>query len=236
MPGRRLRSGAWLGVLASAPWNFRGAFFIPGGEQDAAVPASNHRGSVKSRSRDDEFMAEALALAERGAGRTRPNPRVGSVVVRAGKVIGRGWHRRLGAAHAECVALADAGARAKGATLYVTLEPCVHDGRTPPCVPKILAAGIGRVVVAHRDPDPRVSGRGLAWLRRAGVEVTVGVLADAARSLNAGYLSAHERGRPRIALKLAASLDGRVAPARGSARWTTRSWSAPRRCAGTTPS
>jgi len=166
-------------------------------------------------------MAGALTLAERGAGRTRPNPLVGAVVVRGGRVVGRGFHRRLGAAHAESVARAAAGARAKGATQFVNLEPCVHDGRTPPCVPQILAAGIRHVVVAHRDPDPRVSGRGLAWLERAGVEVTLGVLADEARALNAGYLSAHERGRPRIALKLATSLDGRVAPAKGGARWIT---------------
>ncbi len=166
-------------------------------------------------------MAEALTLGERGAGRTRPNPRVGAVVVHQGRVVGRGFHRRLGAPHAECAALKQAGARAKGATLYVTLEPCVHDGRTPPCVPKILAAGIRRVVAAHRDPDPRVKGRGFAWLRRAGIEVTVGVRQDEARALNAGYLSAHERGRPRIALKLAASLDGRIAPARGGSRWIT---------------
>jgi len=166
-------------------------------------------------------MREALALAEKGAGRTRPNPLVGAVVVRGGKVVGRGWHKRLGAAHAECAALTEAGARARGATLYVSLEPCVHDGRTPPCVPKILGAQIRRVVVAHRDPDPRVSGRGIRWLKRAGLDVTVGVLEAPARALNAGYLSAHERGRPKIALKLATSLDGRVAPAKGDARWIT---------------
>ena len=143
-------------------------------------------------------MREALALAEKGAGRTRPNPLVGAVVVRGGKVVGRGWHKRLGAAHAECAALTEAGARARGATLYVSLEPCVHDGRTPPCVPKILGAEIRRVVVAHRDPDPRVSGRGIRWLKRAGLDVKVGVLEGPARALNAGYLSAHERGRPKI--------------------------------------
>lgn len=166
-------------------------------------------------------MQEALALAEKGAGLTRPNPQVGAVVVRAGKVVGSGWHRKLGAPHAECAALKDAGRKARGATLYVNLEPCAHDGRTPPCVPKILDAGIRRVVVAHRDPDPRVAGRGFRWLKRAGVALTTGVLEAEARALNAGYLSAHERGRPRLALKLATSLDGRVAPARGGARWIT---------------
>ena len=166
-------------------------------------------------------MREALELAEKGAGRTRPNPQVGAVVVKGGKVVGRGWHQKLGAPHAECAALKDAGARARGATLYVNLEPCVHDGRTPPCVPKVLGARVKRVVVAHEDPDPRVSGRGLRWLRKAGVEVVLGVLEGEARALNAGYLSAHERGRPKVALKVASSLDGRVAPAKGGARWIT---------------
>jgi diaminohydroxyphosphoribosylaminopyrimidine deaminase/5-amino-6-(5-phosphoribosylamino)uracil reductase len=170
---------------------------------------------------DEAFMHDALVLAEKGAGRTRPNPLVGAIVVRGGRVVGRGYHAKLGAPHAECAALTDAGKKAKGATLYVNLEPCAHDGRTPPCVPKILAAGVARVVVAHKDPDPRVSGRGLRWLKRAGVDVTTGVLEAPARALNAGYLSAHERGRPKIALKVASSLDGRVAPARGSARWIT---------------
>jgi diaminohydroxyphosphoribosylaminopyrimidine deaminase/5-amino-6-(5-phosphoribosylamino)uracil reductase len=119
------------------------------------------------------------------------------------------------------MALTEAGARARGATLYVNLEPCAHHGRTPPCVPKILASGITRVVAAHTDPDPRVDGRGFRWLRRAGIAVDVGVLAQEARRLNAGYLSARERGRPRVALKLAASLDGRIAPAKGGARWIT---------------
>jgi diaminohydroxyphosphoribosylaminopyrimidine deaminase/5-amino-6-(5-phosphoribosylamino)uracil reductase len=166
-------------------------------------------------------MREAIALAERGRGRTLPNPLVGAVVVRNGRVVGRGWHRRLGAPHAECMALTEAGPRARGATLFVTLEPCAHQGRTPPCVPKIVRAGIARVVAAHRDPDPRVRGRGLRWLRREGVEVEVGLLAQESRRLNLGYLSAHERGRPHVSLKLATSLDGRIAPARGGARWIT---------------
>jgi diaminohydroxyphosphoribosylaminopyrimidine deaminase/5-amino-6-(5-phosphoribosylamino)uracil reductase len=170
---------------------------------------------------DESYMKEALALAEQGAGRTRPNPMVGAVVVRNGRVVGRGFHEKVGTAHAECVALTEAGARAKGGTLYVTLEPCVHDGRTPPCVPKVLASGVRRVVVAHADPDPRMRGRGLKWLAREGVTVTRGVLEGDARALNAGYLSAHERGRPKVALKVASSLDGRIAPAKGGARWIT---------------
>jgi len=176
---------------------------------------------VTSHTADERWMQQAILLAEQGRGLTRPNPLVGAVVVRGGRLVGRGWHRRLGAPHAECAALTDAGARARGATLYVTLEPCVHQGRTAPCVPKILAAGIARVVVAHRDPDPRVAGRGFAWLRRHKIAVEIGALEAEARALNAGYLSAHERGRPRIALKLAVSLDGRIAPAVGGARWIT---------------
>jgi len=174
-----------------------------------------------SRAIDETYMREALLLAEQGAGKTRPNPMVGAVVVKNGKVVGRGFHRKAGTAHAECVALTEAGAKAKGGTLYVTLEPCVHDGRTPPCVPKVLASGVKRVVVAHADPDPRMRGRGLKWLRREGVEVIEGVLEGEARSMNAGYLSAHERGRPKVALKVASSLDGRIAPAKGGARWIT---------------
>jgi diaminohydroxyphosphoribosylaminopyrimidine deaminase/5-amino-6-(5-phosphoribosylamino)uracil reductase len=166
-------------------------------------------------------MREALALAERGRGRVRPNPVVGAVIVRNGRVVGRGWHRRLGGAHAEVEALREAGAKAKGATLYVTLEPCAHRGRTGPCAEAILEAGVARVVAATGDPFPAVSGRGFRALRRAGVAVDRGVLDAEARDLNAGYLSVHERGRPRVSLKLAVSLDGRVAPAKGPSRWIT---------------
>ncbi len=166
-------------------------------------------------------MREALDLAERGRGRVRPNPAVGAVLVKRGRVVGRGWHRRLGGAHAEIEALRDAGRKAQGATLYVTLEPCAHQGRTGPCVAAIVAAGVTRVVAAMRDPFPEVDGRGFRGLRRAGIAVESGMLEAAARDANAGYLSVHERGRPRVALKLAASLDGRVAPARGTARWIT---------------
>ncbi|MGH7723830.1 MAG: bifunctional diaminohydroxyphosphoribosylaminopyrimidine deaminase/5-amino-6-(5-phosphoribosylamino)uracil reductase RibD [Candidatus Eiseniibacteriota bacterium] len=176
---------------------------------------------MNARSLDLAWMQEALALAERGLGRTRPNPAVGAVIVRNGRIVGRGFHRRAGAPHAECEAIRDAGAKARGATLYVSLEPCAHHGRTPPCVPKILGAGIRRVVAAVRDPDPRVHGRGFRWLKREGIAVTSGVLEAEARALNAGYFRAHEDGRPRIALKLATSLDGKLAPAVGGSRWLT---------------
>ncbi len=176
---------------------------------------------MNARPRDQTLMREALELAERGRGRTRPNPAVGAIVVKNDRVVGRGYHRRAGAPHAECEALRNAGRRARGATLYVSLEPCAHHGRTPPCVPKILAAGIRRVVAGGRDPDPRVCGRGFRWLRREGVEVVNGVLEHEAREINAGYFRVHEEGRPRGALKLATSLDGRLAPALGTARWLT---------------
>lgn len=166
-------------------------------------------------------MREALALAERGRGRVRPNPAVGAILVKRGRVVGRGWHRRLGGAHAEVEALRDAGSNARGATMYVTLEPCSHQGRTGPCVAAIVEAGVTRVVAAMRDPYPEVDGRGFRGLRRAGITVENGVLEADARDANAGYLSVHERGRPRVALKLAASLDGRIAPARGTSRWIT---------------
>ncbi len=166
-------------------------------------------------------MRRALLLAEHGRGRTAPNPVVGAVLVRAGRVVGEGWHRALGRDHAEVEALAHAGRRARGATLYVTLEPCAHWGRTPPCTDALIAAGIERCVVATRDPDPRVNGRGLRKLRAAGVRVEVGLLADEARAQLAGYRRAQERGLPRITWKVAASLDGRIADARGRSRWIT---------------
>jgi diaminohydroxyphosphoribosylaminopyrimidine deaminase/5-amino-6-(5-phosphoribosylamino)uracil reductase len=173
-----------------------------------------------------DFMKRALRLAERGRGRVRPNPVVGAVVVRGDRVVGEGWHRALGEPHAEAVALARAGSRARGATLYVTLEPCTHVGRTPPCVDAILAAGIRRCVVATRDPHPIVDGRGLRRLRAAGLEVEVGLLAKEARANLGGYWQLHTTGRPRVTLKLASSLDGRLAPAqgfakRGRGRWLT---------------
>jgi diaminohydroxyphosphoribosylaminopyrimidine deaminase / 5-amino-6-(5-phosphoribosylamino)uracil reductase len=167
----------------------------------------------------DVYMREAIGLAERAAGRTAPNPMVGSVVVRAGRVIARGFHRRAGLAHAEASALERAGSRARGATLYVTLEPCAHQGRTPPCVDAVLASGVRRVVIGVLDPDPRTAGRSVRRLRRAGVEVVLGVEAQACRELLRGFESRVRRGRPYTVLKLAASLDGRIAARGGDSRW-----------------
>ena len=175
----------------------------------------------KSSAEDTRFMRRALRLAERGRGRTAPNPIVGAVLVRAGRIVGEGWHRAIGGPHAEIEALSMAGRRAAGATLYVTLEPCAHWGRTPPCVDALLAAGITRCVVAARDPDPRVNGRGLRKLRGAGVAVEVGLLATEACAQLAGYRRAQQHGLPRVTWKVAASLDGRIADARGRSRWIT---------------
>jgi diaminohydroxyphosphoribosylaminopyrimidine deaminase/5-amino-6-(5-phosphoribosylamino)uracil reductase len=171
-------------------------------------------------------MRRALRLAERGRGRVSPNPVVGAVIVKDGRVVGEGWHRGLGESHAEAMALARAGRRARGATLYVSLEPCAHAGRTPPCADAIVAAGIRRCVVATRDPHPIVDGRGLKRLRRAGIAIVLGPRAAEARAALGGYWLFHTRGRPRVTLKLAQSLDGRIAPdggfaARGPGRWIT---------------
>src|SRR5262245_14518225 len=173
---------------------------------------------------DAKHMRRALALAERGRGRTSPNPIVGAVVVKGGRVVGEGWHRALGEPHAEAMALARAGPRARGATMVVTLEPCAHRGRTPPCVDAMVKAGIRRAVVATRDPHRIVDGRGLRALRAAGVKVEVGLLAAEARAALGGYWLTHTRGRPRVTLKLAASLDGRIAPAGGFARSGSGRW------------
>ncbi len=166
-------------------------------------------------------MRAAIRLAARGRGRTAPNPMVGAVVVRGGRRIAAGHHARLGAPHAEAAALKRAGNAARGATLYVTLEPCSHWGRTPPCLDAVLGAGLARVVIGMKDPDERNVGRSVARLRRAGIEVTLGVEKQACRELNRGYLSRLERGRPFTQLKLAASLDGRIATAKGESRWIT---------------
>ncbi|MGP3697478.1 bifunctional diaminohydroxyphosphoribosylaminopyrimidine deaminase/5-amino-6-(5-phosphoribosylamino)uracil reductase RibD [Rhodobacter sp. NSM] len=166
-------------------------------------------------------MAHALRLGARGLGRTWPNPAVGCVVVKAGRVVGRGWTRPGGRPHAEPVALAAAGTAALGATAYVTLEPCAHHGRTPPCAEALVAAGIARVVTATGDPDPRVSGRGHALLRAAGILVTEGVLEAEARSANAGFLKRVTQGLPFVTLKLASTVDGSIATASGESRWIT---------------
>jgi len=179
---------------------------------------SNHS---RTRADDERHMRRALELAERGRGRTAPNPVVGAVIVRGGRVVGEGWHRALGEHHAEVEALARAGTAARGATLYVTLEPCAHWGRTPPCVDAILAAGLSRCVVALRDPDPRVDGRGLRRLRAAGVKVELGLLAAEAGEQLAAYRRAQVTGRPRVTWKVASSLDGRIADARGRSKWIT---------------
>jgi diaminohydroxyphosphoribosylaminopyrimidine deaminase/5-amino-6-(5-phosphoribosylamino)uracil reductase len=170
---------------------------------------------------DRAHMARALALAERGLNTTTPNPRVGCVLVRAGEVIGEGWHRRAGEPHAEIHALRAAGERARGATAYVSLEPCSHHGRTAPCADALIAAGVARVVAATQDPNPRVGGQGLARLQAARIETASGLLETQARELNIGFFSRHERGRPWVRAKTAASLDGRTALANGVSQWIT---------------
>jgi len=168
-------------------------------------------------------LERALELAERGRGTTRPNPMVGAVVVRDGEVVGEGWHERPGEPHAEAMALEAAGERARGATLYVTLEPCAHPGRTPPCADAVVAAGISRVVAATGDPDPRTNGQGFQRLRAAGIEVELaeGDLARSARRQNEAFLTWAAKGRPFVTYKAAMTLDGRLAAAGGDARWVS---------------
>lgn len=166
-------------------------------------------------------MRLAIGLGARGLGRVWPNPAVGCVIVKDGVVLGRGWTQPGGRPHAEPVALAQAGAAAGGATAYVSLEPCSHHGHTPPCTDALVAAGVSRVVTALTDPDPRVSGQGHARLRAAGIAVTEGVEAAAARAVQAGFLTRLRHGRPMVTLKLALSLDGRIALASGESRWIT---------------
>jgi diaminohydroxyphosphoribosylaminopyrimidine deaminase/5-amino-6-(5-phosphoribosylamino)uracil reductase len=170
---------------------------------------------------DREFMARALAVAEQGLCTTTPNPRVGCLLVREGRVVGEGWHQRAGEPHAEANALNQAGAAARGATAYVTLEPCSHYGRTPPCADALIAAGVRRVVAAMADPNPQVAGRGLARLRAAGIDVEVGTLADEAMELNVGFIARMRRGRPWVRVKVAASLDGKTALTNGKSQWIT---------------
>ena len=170
---------------------------------------------------DVQFMRRALELAERARGLTSPNPLVGTVVVRNGIVVGEAFHERAGEAHAETKALAMAGEAARGATLYVTLEPCVHQGRTPPCAPAVVAAGIRRAVVATGDPNPLVAGRGLTVLREAGLDVRTGVLQAEAEAQNRVFLTAMRAGRPHVTLKAAITLDGKIADGQGGSRWIT---------------
>ncbi|WP_165669052.1 bifunctional diaminohydroxyphosphoribosylaminopyrimidine deaminase/5-amino-6-(5-phosphoribosylamino)uracil reductase RibD [Metapseudomonas otitidis] len=170
---------------------------------------------------DQAFMARALELARKGLYSTHPNPRVGCVIVRDGQVVGEGWHARAGEPHAEVHALRQAGERARGATAYVTLEPCSHHGRTPPCADALVNAGIARVVAAMQDPNPQVAGRGLLRLMDAGIAVQSGVLESEARALNAGFIKRMETGLPFVRVKLAMSLDGRTAMASGESQWIT---------------
>jgi len=170
---------------------------------------------------DRRHMAEALRLAQLGLYTTTPNPRVGCIIVRDNKCVGSGWHEKAGGPHAEVPALRAAGEHARGATAYVTLEPCSHHGRTPPCADALIAAGIGRVVAAMQDPNPLVAGQGLEKLRAAGIAVQCGLLQQEAEALNVGFVARMQRGRPWVRMKIAASLDGRTALANGASRWIT---------------
>jgi diaminohydroxyphosphoribosylaminopyrimidine deaminase/5-amino-6-(5-phosphoribosylamino)uracil reductase len=170
---------------------------------------------------DRDYMLQALALAQRGAGYTAPNPMVGAVVVQADRIVGQGYHQTVGGAHAEVNALEDARGHTRGATLYVTLEPCNHKGRTPPCTRAILEAGIVRVVIAMADPNPDVRGGGAALLKQHGLAVSVGVCEKRARRLNEVFIKYSHTRRPFVVLKCAATLDGRIATSRGDSKWVT---------------
>jgi diaminohydroxyphosphoribosylaminopyrimidine deaminase/5-amino-6-(5-phosphoribosylamino)uracil reductase len=170
---------------------------------------------------DSAHMARALQLAARGRYGARPNPMVGCVIVRDGDVVGEGWHQKAGEAHAEIHALQEAGEQARGATAYVSLEPCAHHGKTPPCADALVEAGVARVVAAMEDPFAGVAGRGLQRLQEAGITADVGLMRDAAAALNAGFISRVQRGRPWVRLKVAASLDGGTAMHNGESQWIT---------------
>lgn len=170
---------------------------------------------------DEKYMRMALRLAARASGQTSPNPMVGAVVVRGNEIVGQGYHHRAGEPHAEVLALRQAGGKARGATLYVNLEPCGHFGRTPPCTQAILQAGIKRVVAGMKDPNPLVSGKGIRRLRQAGVRVETGVLEKECRELNAPFCKTITTGKPFVTLKAAASLDGKIATRTGDSRWVT---------------
>ncbi len=166
-------------------------------------------------------MAQAIRLANRGLFTADPNPRVGCVLVNKSEIVGQGWHERAGEAHAEIVALHDAGAAAQGATAYVSLEPCCHHGKTPPCSKALIKAGVARVVVAMEDPNPQVAGKGVSQLREAGIDVDVGVMTAQAETLNPGFMQRMRHGRPFVRCKMAMSLDGRTAMASGESQWIT---------------
>jgi diaminohydroxyphosphoribosylaminopyrimidine deaminase/5-amino-6-(5-phosphoribosylamino)uracil reductase len=170
---------------------------------------------------DHAYMAQALRLAEKGLYSTSPNPRVGCVIVRDDKVVGSGWHERAGQPHAEINALKAAGPAAQGATAYITLEPCSHHGRTPPCAEALVKAGIAKVVMAMQDPNPLVAGKGCTLLREAGIEVQAGLMEAEANALNIGFVSRMTRGRPWVRMKIAASLDGKTALNNGASQWIT---------------
>lgn len=170
---------------------------------------------------DFRWMAHALQLAEQGLYTTTPNPRVGCVIVKQGQLVGQGWHRKAGEPHAEVLALREAGEQARGATAYVTLEPCSHYGRTPPCADALIQAGLCRIVIAMQDPNPLVSGQGIARLNAAGIATVSGVLEQPARELNRGFISRMTRQRPWLTVKTASSLDGRTALANGDSQWIT---------------
>lgn len=172
---------------------------------------------------DEKYMQMAIDLARRAEGLTNPNPAVGAVVVKKGKVVGKGYHKRCGLPHAEVLALKDAGARAKGATLYVTLEPCDHFGRTPPCTGAIVRSGISKVVMAMKDPNPVNNGRGIRRLRSRGIKITTGVLEAKARALNKPYLKFIATGMPFVTVKVAQSIDGKIATRTGESKWITSS-------------
>ena len=166
-------------------------------------------------------MQRALRLAERGLYTTDPNPRVGCVIVKDDSIVGEGWHRRAGEPHAEILALQQAGAQAAGATVYVSLEPCSHHGKTPPCAEALVNAGVSRVIAAMQDPNPEVAGGGFDHLRKHGIDVESGLLEQAARAINPGFIKRMESGRPFVRIKMASSLDGRTAMASGESQWIT---------------
>ena len=188
---------------------------------DASRPVERQNPAAGHAPPDETHMRSALSLARRGLGQTHPNPTVGCILVKHGRVIARAHTAPGGRPHAETQALAQAGAAARGATAYVTLEPCAHHGRTPPCADALIAAGIARVVIAASDPDPRTDGAGIARLRAAGVDTHFGILQAEADQLQAGFLTRLRHGRPLVTLKLATTLDGRLATATGESQWIT---------------